>query len=179
MKHFRRSLLGLLCLVATLVYWPTTADAQTFVCPSGPGPGEIQVGTTGGSGGVAVIPICASNGEDSSAEDPVVWEKRWGAVAAGGNGWGAATDMRSERQAKKVALEQCKKTETRDTAKCKTYTYYNQCVVVVIATDAPGFFLQRAVDLPTAASLGLGTCKAEHAECQIFYSGCSHAKRVN
>jgi hypothetical protein len=32
------------------------------------------------------------------------WETRWGAIAAGGGGWGAFTDMRSESQAKKAAV---------------------------------------------------------------------------
>jgi Domain of unknown function (DUF4189) len=153
------------------------------VCPNGPGPGEIQVGTTGGSGGVAVIPICASDGREDSSdpayEAPVTWETRWGAIATGSNGWGAVTDMRSERQAKSAALKQCKKSETGKGSKCKALTYYNQCAVVIISPGAAGFFLQRAIDLPTASSMGMKSCREEYSTCEIFYSGCSHARRVN
>lgn len=31
---------------------------QTFVCPTGPGPGQRQVGMTGGSPGLASVPVC-------------------------------------------------------------------------------------------------------------------------
>lgn len=178
MLGFRMRLLG---LFAVMLLWPISAAAQTFVCPNGPGPGEIQVGTTGGSGGIAVIPICASDGRENSSEPaPAVWETRWGAIAAGGNGWGAVTDMRSKRQAKKAALEQCKKTDTGGKgSKCKAHTYYNQCAVVVLPSHATGYFFQSAVDLSTASSMGLRSCRGEHAECEIFYSGCSYAKQVD
>lgn len=56
-------------IAAGMLFWPMYVAGQTFVCPSGPGPGEIQVGTTGGSGGIAVIPICASDGSEASSED--------------------------------------------------------------------------------------------------------------
>lgn len=178
-----RSRCCLLVILSALICGPITVAAQTFVCPNGPGPGEIQVGTTGGSGGIAVIPICASDGSEASSEPArAVWEPRWGAVSLGGNGWGAVTDMRSKRQAKKAALEQCKKTDTRHKgSKCKAYThaYYNQCAVVVLPSHANGYFFQSAVDLSTASSMGLRSCRGEHAECEIFYSGCSYAKRVN
>lgn len=38
------------------------ASAQTYVCGGGPGPGEVQVGTTGGSHGIAEMPVCAASG---------------------------------------------------------------------------------------------------------------------
>lgn len=170
--------------LSALMWWPATSVGQTFVCPNGPGPGEIQVGTTGGSGGIAVIPICASDGSDDSSEpayeepDPVVWEARWGAIATGSSGWGAVTDMRSERQAKNAALKQCKETETRDGSNCKASTYYNQCAVVVIPSGASGHYFQSAIDLPTATSMGMQLCNSQHDECEIYYSGCSYPKRI-
>jgi hypothetical protein len=174
-----------LVLVAAFMWWPITAAAQTFVCPNGPGPGEIQIGTTGGSGGVAVIPICASDGSENSSEpahaehDPVVWETRWGAIATGSSGWGAVTDMRSEKRAKKAALKQCKKTETGSKSKCKALTYYNQCAVVVIPSRATGHFFQSAIDLPTATSIGMRSCNSQYDECEVYYSGCSYPKRID
>jgi Domain of unknown function (DUF4189) len=169
----------LFVILPVLVWWPLTSFAQTFVCPNGPGPGEIQVGTTGGSGGVAVIPICASDGSETSPESaPEIWETRWGAIATGSTGWGAVTDMRSERQAKKAAIKQCKKT-ARDGSKCKADTYYNQCAVVVIPSEAYAHFFQSAVDLETATSLGMKTCSKKYGACEIYYSGCSYAKRID
>ena len=32
--------------------------SQTFICPTGPGPGQRQVGMTGGSPGLASVPVC-------------------------------------------------------------------------------------------------------------------------
>lgn len=52
--------------------WSTDAAAQTFLCPTGPGPGEVQVGTTGGgNSGLAITPICALAGGGSYGwQDP-------------------------------------------------------------------------------------------------------------
>lgn len=173
----------LLVFLSVTTLWSATASAQTFVCPNGPGPGEIQVGTTGGSGGVAVIPICASDGSDDSSEDGgagsngPAWETRWGAIATGGGGLGAVTDMRSESQAKRAAIKQCKKTASDNGSECKALSYYNQCAV--IAWGATGYVFQRAVDLATASTLGMQKCSDQYTECEIYYSGCSYPKRLD
>ena len=36
--------------------------AAAYPCPAGPGPGEVQVGVSGGSHGVAAVPMCEGNG---------------------------------------------------------------------------------------------------------------------
>lgn len=41
---------------------PQPASARNYPCPGGPGPGEQQIGVTGGSHGIAAIPICAETG---------------------------------------------------------------------------------------------------------------------
>lgn len=169
--------------LASLMCWPLPAASQAYLCPNGPGPGENQVGTTGGSNGIGVTPLCASDGSDDSSgyddspSNSQVWEPRWGAISIGGGGWGAVTDMRSENQAKKAAIRQCKQSATSSGSKCKAFTYYNQCAV--IAWGATGYIFQGAVDLATASSLGMQKCNAKHAECEIYYSGCSYPKRVN
>lgn len=61
------SALGALA-VAFLVGAPE-ASAQTYPCPNGPAPGDYQVGTTGGSHGVALIPICAYGDSGYDDED--------------------------------------------------------------------------------------------------------------
>lgn len=43
---------------------------QTFVCPTGPGPGQRQVGMTGGSPGLASVPVCVQNSAAPAATQP-------------------------------------------------------------------------------------------------------------
>lgn len=46
-----------------LAFLPVSpAAAQNYICPAGPGPGERQVGTTGGGNGVAPAPVCTRDG---------------------------------------------------------------------------------------------------------------------
>lgn len=48
------------CLLALGL--PLPAEARNYPCPGGPGPGEQQIGVTGGSHGIAATPICAETG---------------------------------------------------------------------------------------------------------------------
>ena len=53
--------------LALLLSLPAVAAAQTYVCPGGPGPGEVQVGEQGGhgfsaNGGFNGVPVCSRNG---------------------------------------------------------------------------------------------------------------------
>lgn len=50
-------LLGVLTSGVAHAQWP---------CPGGPGPGEVQIGVSGGSHGIAAVPMCAANGAVSS-----------------------------------------------------------------------------------------------------------------
>lgn len=54
----RSTTLAALALLAL----PGLALADTYPCPNGPAPGDAQVGSTGGSHGVAAIPICSKVG---------------------------------------------------------------------------------------------------------------------
>jgi len=56
------------CAMA-LALWPDPANAQSWPCPNGPGPGEMQIGMMGGSGGVGATPLCGSNGQDDGEDD--------------------------------------------------------------------------------------------------------------
>ena len=42
-----------------LLALPGLALADTYPCPNGPAPGDRQIGVTGGSHGIAAIPLCA------------------------------------------------------------------------------------------------------------------------
>jgi hypothetical protein len=52
-------------LFALLLAWmlfPATVIAQAYPCPQGPGPGQQQIGMSGGSHGVAATPMCVDDG---------------------------------------------------------------------------------------------------------------------
>jgi Domain of unknown function (DUF4189) len=111
---------SLLCGAFVLAFfWSPAAHAQTFVCPNGPGPGEVQVGTTGGSGGVAVIPICATveqaEPEDDSPPPPpiqAVWVDNHIAIAWHGDSkdvW-ATWGHREPSRAENIVMEACNAT---------------------------------------------------------------------
>ncbi len=97
-----------------------SAQAQTFVCPSGPGPGEVQVGVQGGSHGVAAIPICAPFGESEPEEDEAAAEQPMPSVWVDSNvavAWHANTDSvwatwghRKAAAAEAVVLNACNAT---------------------------------------------------------------------
>ena len=110
-------LVSALTLLAFLA--PDYAYAQTFPCPNGPGPGEYQVGVTGGSHGVAAVPICASS---ESAEPEVdipppppmasVWVNSHIAVAWHAHSpevW-ATWGQRDSAKAEAIVLEACNAT---------------------------------------------------------------------
>jgi hypothetical protein len=53
-RHASARLAALLLLAL-----PGLAFADTYPCPNGPAPGDRQIGVTGGSHGIAAIPLCA------------------------------------------------------------------------------------------------------------------------
>lgn len=67
--HFITTRAALACC-ALIVLWPGAANAQTRPCPDGPGPGEFQIGVTGGSHGIAAVPICATGGAENHEDEP-------------------------------------------------------------------------------------------------------------
>ena len=145
-------------------------------CPDGFFP--IGGGSAGWEGCAPMGPDSGQNsGQGSNQSRPAEWEPRWGAIAIGGGGWGAVNDMRSEKQAKKAAAKQCRETANGNSSKCNdAFSYYNQCAVIAWGTT--GYILQGAIDVPTASSIGMQKCASKHAECEIFYSGCSYPKRI-
>ncbi len=67
-RFLRRSLfLPALALIMAIPFTPGEAVAQTYICPGGPGPGEVQIGVQNDPGfnGVAV---CASDGSSDYGE---------------------------------------------------------------------------------------------------------------
>lgn len=81
-----------LVVFAALPLWFGAAPPApaSYVCPNGAGPGEVQVGVTGGSNGIAEMPVCEEDYDggydDEPAYDPmsqpVFSQGDWASVAA-------------------------------------------------------------------------------------------------
>lgn len=103
--------LQIILLALAWCLWPTSAAAQAYPCPSGPGPGEVQVGMTPGGNGVASVPVCASNGGGGGTYAPpapppeahaaLVWHPDAADVWVDGNYTG------SNNPAESIALDAC------------------------------------------------------------------------
>lgn len=67
---FRKIVAGWPLVWVLMAGWPVGSQAS-YICPNGPGPGEVQLGITGGSHGVAAMPVCEENINNvyESAED--------------------------------------------------------------------------------------------------------------
>lgn len=94
-----------------------SASAQNFLCPAGPGPGEQQIGMTGGgNSGLAPIPICVLVDEPEpqqsgtrAQEYNYYWASNYLAVAwhpDASDVW-AIWNARSAEEAKEGALRLC------------------------------------------------------------------------
>ncbi|MCW5646923.1 MAG: DUF4189 domain-containing protein [Sphingopyxis sp.] len=58
----RFSVLAGLFVAALLLFAAPQPARAAYPCPGGPGPGEVQVGVSGGSHGVAAVPVCERSG---------------------------------------------------------------------------------------------------------------------
>lgn len=167
MTKFSPSFPCLFVLVAAALFWPTTVSAQTFVCPNGPGPGEVQVGTTGGSGGIAVIPICASDGRASPEDTPdptpsnsvavLVWHPDAADV------WVAGNYVYKDNVGESVALNACNKVMGGGCTKGDRW--WNSSITIV--RDREGYF-SNALDGEESKTL-LDECSAKQLlRCEVF-----------
>lgn len=80
----RRSNMVLFALATLFVFtafWLNEARAA-YPCPGGPGPGEVQVGVSGGGNGVASVPVCERVGGGGQAPQQVTYYYIYGAIAA-------------------------------------------------------------------------------------------------
>lgn len=66
--HLRFSLSLIAAFVAVMLLLPRQA-AAAYPCPGGPGPGEVQVGVSGGTHGVAAVPMCEGSGGGDGGGD--------------------------------------------------------------------------------------------------------------
>lgn len=104
------------------------------------------------------------------------WASQWGALAfdAAAGIMGAASDTRSKREAKRIALEDCR---ARGGQACKVEMSYRDSCVVVVAGDRQSD-TTTASSAERAAEIGLGTCEArKDRRCQLYYAECSFPVR--
>lgn len=80
---------------AMLALTPAPAAAFTFICPGGPGPGEIMVGVQNGPG-FNGVPVCAQDPNDYGSDE--------GGGNAGG-GYGPAPDPMARRLEAAIEME--------------------------------------------------------------------------
>lgn len=80
MRHFvQLTVLSAIALLLSLAA-PSAVQAA-YPCPGGPGPGEVQVGVSGGTHGVAAVPICDRAG-GGAPQAPPTYSYVYGAIAA-------------------------------------------------------------------------------------------------
>ncbi|NUO74953.1 MAG: DUF4189 domain-containing protein [Lysobacter sp.] len=143
-------------------------------CPSGFTPNAA------GTPGAQCIPIGGLNGSGDGggySQDPgPQWASRWGAIAidnASGK-TGLAGSMSSKRKAEKGALAQCKE---KGGANCQVkLAYRNQCGVV--AWGEGNMTTAHAPTVADASKLAVGECERSVSKCEVFFSDCSYAERV-
>jgi hypothetical protein len=66
-----RSIFAFGLIGMAMMMLPELASAQaTYICPTGPGPGERQIGMTNGGQGVASVPVCVADGGSTTSAPP-------------------------------------------------------------------------------------------------------------
>jgi hypothetical protein len=146
------------------------AQAQTYPCGNGPGPGERQVGVTGGSNGVAAIPICAPTGQapaggasGATTHYPVT---NFIAVAGhpGLNDVWATWGQYQRKAAETVVLDACEKTMGGG---CQILrSGFN--TTVAVGLDGAGKIVTELGNSRKAARNALAaTCKAKSISCKV------------
>lgn len=144
------------------------ARAEGGTCP----PGYYPVNSPGVMG---CAPIPGYGGSDEAAPPEPRWESRWGAVAAGGEGFGTVENLPSRRLAEKQALQKCREMANEPT-RCKIYSFANTCAAFAWGVDA--YSWQVNEDLNVATSAAMRQCGTMTTDCQIFYSACMAPVRI-
>ena len=123
----------------------------------------------------------SDDGNSQPQQPKVLWGNRWGAIAisskstsGGPSIVGASKNQTSKSKAQKTAIAECR---TKGGAKCiLKLAYFNQCAV--IAWGDKGYNLVNAENLEKATQNAMQSCSAIDTNCQVYYSACSVAVRV-
>jgi hypothetical protein len=158
-------------MLAILPAWPAAAQG-TFVCPGGPGPGEIQVGMTPGGNGVASVPVCASNGRSQpgqSAPPPVQMRALDNYFAAAwhpqsSDAWIVA-GFSDENRAKAAALSACNR--VMGTGCTVANSNVNGALVIARGTTGELYASSRATR-GSAEKEVKQYCRSQNDECEVI-----------
>jgi hypothetical protein len=162
-------------LVALLLFGTSGLAWAEGGCPSGMIPhrgtditscGPIPQGYYGNDNSIAPRPV----------DPPVRWTDTWGAITVDNalSKVGVVTDQPNKRAAEKAAAADCR---ARGGTNCVVkLAYYNQCAVIVWGDQ--GYNIAAAATAVEATEIGMKSCGKADANCQVFYTGCSFAKRL-
>jgi hypothetical protein len=149
--------LALFALLLALIF-PATAIAQAYPCPQGPGPGERQIGTSGGSHGVAAMPMCVDDGapDDGQAAYPAgpapIHTAHWvfaiGTTADGHSAYVLAADPVFAGDAEALLFRRCNAAGVRD---CRIVRRFGSGVFAV-AQAADGGYVHAIYPYPELTS---------------------------
>ncbi|PWB88471.1 DUF4189 domain-containing protein [Methylosinus sporium] len=104
-------------------------------------------------------------------------ESRWGAIALGGNGFGASRGRPDEISAVSGALRQCE--ESGGAGECKIrLTYRNRCAAYA-SGDNREVAIAYADTTEKASKLAHRTCSEATRNCRIQYAACSLPSSFN
>lgn len=102
---------------------------------------------------------------------------RYGAIALGGNGFGATRGRLDEALAVSGAVRQCE--ESGGVGKCQVrLVYRNQCAAYAVGDDRQ-VGVAYASSLEEAGKLALRSCSENAPHCQLHYLACSTPASFN
>lgn len=154
--------------IMLLLGWVPLCIHAQYACP----PGYYPIGGGQDAGGFyGCAPL--EGGEDQAPAPQ--WEARWGAIAIANGAYGVSGGMRSEAEAEKAAMLQCK--SHAKSGGCATQmTYYNQCAA--LAWGDMHYAISRSPERDAAESDAMKNCSGSANNCKIFYSDCSYPEQV-
>lgn len=148
--------------------WASPAQAQgTFICPTGPGPGEQQIGMTPGGNGVASVPVCASSGPPPPPAVPMqsipnYYAAAWHADAR--DAW-FSVGFQSRERAEGAALSAC---NSAMGGGCTiAASNLNGAVVLARGVDGGLYIVDRA-KRREAERAAKDYCRKQNDECEIL-----------
>ena len=120
-----------------------------------------------------LLALTVTSGAAASQADEI----RWGAIALGGNGFGATRGRMSEDAATSGALRQCE--ESGGAGECRVrLTYRNQCAAYAAGDDRQ-VGVAYAASISKASTLALRSCSQLVKNCQVHYAACSVPSSFN
>lgn len=164
-------------IVVLIVMFLLYASAHAQSCPPGYYPtGGAQAGWHG------CAPMDGGIGNESENHDQEeqyktqeVWEDRWGALATANGAMGQATSKRTQAEAEREAMADCKARAGAQPCKLKT-AYYNQCIALSWGNE--GNVAARGPELKEVEQRANEICSASYSNCKIYYSACSLPVRL-